>query len=155
MKTALFIGRFQPFHLGHLKVIKWILEIYDKIIIVIGSSQESNTDKNPFTAEERKEMINNTLKVENIENYEIIGIPDVNDDDTWVKTVLEKASFETVFSMNPWVDRCFKKFNIRVEGHLKFGDISASKIRELMNEGKEWEHLVPEEVVKIVKRHNS
>lgn len=154
MKTALFVGRFQPFHLGHLKVIKWILEKYDKIIIVIGSSQESNTEKNPFSVEERKEMINKTLKSENIENYKIIEIPDVNDDDTWVKTILEKTSFETVFSMNPWTIRCFKKFNIRVEGHINFGDISASKIRRLMDEGKEWENLVPEEVIKIVKRHN-
>ena len=74
MKTALFIGRFQPFHIGHLKVIKWILKKYDKVIIVIGTSQESNTDKNPFSIEERKEMINKTLKTENIEKYEIIDI---------------------------------------------------------------------------------
>lgn len=47
-KTALFVGRFQPFHLGHLKVIKDILKKNDFIVIAIGSSDEKNTDKNPF-----------------------------------------------------------------------------------------------------------
>ena len=61
MKTALFVTRAQPFHIGHLKVIKWILKKYDKIVIVIGSSQESKTEKNPFTFEQRKRMIENTL----------------------------------------------------------------------------------------------
>jgi nicotinic acid mononucleotide adenylyltransferase len=54
--------------------------------------------------------------------------------------------------MNPWTRRCFEKFNIAVEGHPNFGNISASRIRELIVEGKEWEHLVPKEVANIVKR---
>ena len=153
MKTALFVGRFQPMHVGHLKAIKWILEKYDKVIIVIGSSQESNTDKNPFDVEERKEMINKILKTENITNYEIIEIPDVHDDEVWVKLILEKASFEIVFTLNSWVERCFKEFNIEVKGHPMFGDISGTMIRKLVRDGKQWEDLVPKEVVEIVKRH--
>ena len=90
MKKALFVGRFQPMHLGHLKVIKWILKKYDKVIIVIGSSQDSFTDKNPFTLEERKKMIQKTLRSEKIlkKKYSIIGIPDVYDDDVWVATAV-------------------------------------------------------------------
>jgi len=153
MKKALFITRAQPFHLGHLKVIKWILKKYDKIVIVIGSSQESRTDKNPFTVEERKEMIKKTLKSEKIKKYEIIEIPDVYDDEIWVKSILEKTKFDTVFTMNNWVKRCFEKFNISVEDHPKFGNISASGIRKRMREGKKWENLVPTEVIKIIKRH--
>jgi len=153
MKTALFVGRFQPLHMGHLKVIEWILKKYDRIIIIIGSSNELNTEKNPFSSKEKKEMISKTLKAENIEKYEIIEIPDVHDDEAWVKSILEKVKFDTVFSMNPWVKRCFEKFNIPVKEHPKFGDISASGIRKRMREGKEWEHLVPKEVAKIVKRH--
>ena len=40
--TALFIGRFQPFHKGHLAAIKWILKKEGKIFIVIGSNQQSS-----------------------------------------------------------------------------------------------------------------
>lgn len=152
MKIALFVGRFQPFHLGHLKVIKWILKKYDKVVIVIGSSQESSTEKNPFSSKERKEMINKTLKAEQIKRYGIVEIPDVYDDDIWVQTILKKVKFDTVFSNNSWVKRCFEKFNVRVKEHPKYGNISASEIRRQMREGKEWESLVPKEVEKTLKR---
>ncbi|MCQ4350098.1 MAG: adenylyltransferase/cytidyltransferase family protein, partial [Sulfolobales archaeon] len=61
MRRALFPGRFQPIHLGHIEVIKWTLEKFDEIIIVIGSSQESHTIMNPFSAGERIEMIRKAL----------------------------------------------------------------------------------------------
>jgi len=54
---ALFIGRFQPFHKGHLLFLKSIYTQYDKIIIGIGSSQYSNSLDNPFSYDERKMMI--------------------------------------------------------------------------------------------------
>ena len=50
---ALYIGRFQPFHKGHLKILQKLAKKYDEIIIGIGSSQYSNTLENPFTSEER------------------------------------------------------------------------------------------------------
>jgi nicotinamide-nucleotide adenylyltransferase len=155
MKIALFITRAQPFHIGHLKVIKWILKKYDKVIIVIGSSQESNTDKNPFNVEERKEMINKTLKSERIKKYKIIEIPDVYDDEVWVKSILKKVKFDTIFTMNEWVKRCVEKFDIPVKEHPMFGNISASEIRKRMKEDKEWKNLVPKEVVKIIERHST
>lgn len=153
MKTALFVGRFQPLHIGHLKVIKWILKQYDKIIIVIGSSQESNTEKNPFTLEERKKMVLNTLKSEGIKRnkYRIISIPDVYDDETWVNNILKKVKFDAVFTRNLWTKRCFDKFKIPVKEHPMFGNISGSKIRKMIQEGKEWENFVPKEVQKIIK----
>ena len=61
-KTGLFIGRFQPFHNGHLKAIENILEVCEKVIIVIGSAQEKNTPKNPFSSTQRVEMIKAVLE---------------------------------------------------------------------------------------------
>jgi len=151
---ALFVGRFQPMHLGHLKVIKWILKKYDKLFIAIGSSQESNTNKNPFTLEERKKMIQNTLKSEGIEKkkYEIFGIPDVHDDKAWVESILKKTKFDVVFTKNPWTKRCFEDFDIPVKKHPMFGDISATKIRKMIENNEDWQKLVPEEVQKIIKK---
>ena len=54
---ALYIGRFQPFHNVHLKILQKFTKKYDEIIIGIGSAQYSNTLDNPFTLEERKLMI--------------------------------------------------------------------------------------------------
>jgi len=155
MKKALFVGRFQPLHKGHLGDIKWILKKYDKIIIVIGSSQESGKEKNPFDFEFRKNMIEKTLKTEGIEkkSYELIGIPDAHDDEKWVKSILEKTKFDIVFTRNTWTKRCFEKFKIPVERHPMFGDISATKIRKKMKKDEEWEKLVPKEVKKILKNH--
>jgi len=155
MKTVLFVGRFQPFHIGHLKDIKWILKKYDKIVIVIGSSQESNTEKNPFTLEQRKKMIVNTLNSEGIKRgvYKIIEIPDVYDDESWVKSILEKVKFDIVFTRNPWTKRCFDVFKIPVKEHPLFGTMSGTKIREMMKNRKQWEKLVPKEVERILKKN--
>jgi bifunctional NMN adenylyltransferase/nudix hydrolase len=56
-KIAVFIGRFQPFHIGHKSVIDLALANCDKVIVIIGSSNEPRTARNPFTFEERKAMI--------------------------------------------------------------------------------------------------
>lgn len=57
-----FIGRFQPFHVGHLEVIKTALDQAHKVIVLVGSSNQPRTEKNPFTFDERKEMIYASLE---------------------------------------------------------------------------------------------
>jgi len=47
---GLYIGRFQPYHLGHQAVLEKIAREMDEIIIVIGSAEASHTLENPFTA---------------------------------------------------------------------------------------------------------
>ncbi|MDO8955164.1 MAG: bifunctional nicotinamide-nucleotide adenylyltransferase/Nudix hydroxylase [Gammaproteobacteria bacterium] len=56
-KVGVFIGRFQPFHRGHLAIIQKALETCDKLIIVVGSINRARTIKNPWTFEERKALI--------------------------------------------------------------------------------------------------
>ena len=51
------IGRFQPFHLGHLEAVNFALSKVEQLYIAIGSSNKSNQPRNPFTVEERKQMI--------------------------------------------------------------------------------------------------
>jgi nicotinamide-nucleotide adenylyltransferase len=151
---GLFVGRFQPFHLGHLKAIKWILERCEKVTVVIGSSQESLTERNPFTFEERKEMIKRSLEKESVkkERYEIIGVPDVFNCKRWVKSILNKAKFDVVFTRSRWVKQCFDLFEIPVKEHPMFERYSARKIRRMMmKKDKDWEELVPSIVSKSVK----
>lgn len=61
-KVAVFIGRFQPFHNEHLNVLNKALEIADKVLVVIGSYRVAPNTKNPFTYEERVEMITSLIK---------------------------------------------------------------------------------------------
>jgi bifunctional NMN adenylyltransferase/nudix hydrolase len=52
-----FIGRFQPLHLGHVEVIDQALRLADRVIVLVGSSNQPRTPKNPFTFDERAGMI--------------------------------------------------------------------------------------------------
>jgi len=54
---GIYWGRFNPPHKGHLQLIKKILREVDNLIIVVGSAQEKNTKRNPFSGKERKKMI--------------------------------------------------------------------------------------------------
>ena len=59
--VGVFIGRFQPFHLAHLKEIQRTLTLAEHCIVVIGSYRSSPSPKNPFTAKEREDMISRSL----------------------------------------------------------------------------------------------
>jgi len=56
-KFGIFIGRFQSFHLGHQSVIDQIITDGLTPIIFVGSSQEFNTEKNPYHVQDRMKMI--------------------------------------------------------------------------------------------------
>ena len=64
MKRGLIVGRFQPYHAGHHNSVKKILQEVDELVIVVGSSDNSHTVPNPFTAGERIEMISCCLKAD-------------------------------------------------------------------------------------------
>ena len=54
---GVYIGRFQPLHNGHVNTIKRMWEECNRVIILVGSSNVARSPKNPFTFEERREMI--------------------------------------------------------------------------------------------------
>jgi bifunctional NMN adenylyltransferase/nudix hydrolase len=54
---AVFIGRFQPFHIGHLDVLDSLEGEVDSTLMLVGSSYRPRSWKNPFTFAERKSFI--------------------------------------------------------------------------------------------------
>ncbi len=52
-----FIGRFQPLHIGHQHVIDRALQLSKKVLILVGSANAAPNTRNPFTFAERKEML--------------------------------------------------------------------------------------------------
>jgi nicotinamide-nucleotide adenylyltransferase len=150
---ALIIGRFQPFHLGHLNVIKKITEECDTIIISIGSAQYSHTLENPFTAGERYLMLSKTLEKEKILNYYIVPVEDVNRYDVWVSHVEALVPpFDVVYTNNPLTKRLFLEKGYRIKGMPMYDRTiySGREIRKKMWRDENWGKLVPEQVAEVI-----
>lgn len=153
MKTGLFIGRFQPFHSGHLKDIKDALKEVDELIIGVGSSQEKHTRENPFSIEERIEMVEYILGKEDIGNYTIFPIPDFKKDKKWVEhieTLVPK--FDVVFTGNAWTEICFKKKNYKIKKIKLMKGVSSTTIRNRILKNKNWQELVPKATVEFLEK---
>jgi len=153
---GLVVGRFQPFHLGHLNALKEILKEVDEIIIVIGSAQYSHRLDNPFTAGERISMIRRALNEEGIlpSQYWIIPVPDIHMHALWVSRVTSYTpSFDVVYSNSPLTCRLFKeaKFKVKSIPFYKRDLYSATEIRQKMIKKEKWENLVPEAVARYIK----
>lgn len=87
-----YIGRFQPFHNGHLETVRRALELADKVVVLVGSANRSRSSKNPWTFEERRDMIRVALPEQVQGRVEIRPLPDVlYDMDEWVANVKANA----------------------------------------------------------------
>lgn len=153
---ALFIGRFQPFHKGHLDAVKQMLRANRKIVIGVGSAQYAGTPANPFSASLRTWMIRRSLAEAGIaaKKFSIVKIPDIHDDTRWV-THVEKiaAPFAEVWSGTPKVQKLFRKnSNYAVVVPRFRTGVSGTVIRKRMHEKERWEHLVPAAVADIIKK---
>ncbi len=151
--NALFIGRFQPFHKGHLRFLQSICNQYDEIIIGIGSSQYSNTSENPFSHDERKMMIEKSLDAVGVTNYRIVIIPDIHNPPKWVSHVVSIVSdFDVVLSNNSFTKKLFseKGYVVKKTDLFSRENYSGKEIRKRMMQNKSWEELVPETVATVI-----
>lgn len=151
-RRALYIGRFQPFHLGHLQVVRSIAREFE-VLVGIGSAQESHTLANPFTAGERHLMIQRSLDAAGVRNYFIIPIVDVGRNALWVSHVASLVPpFHVVFSNNALPRRLFQEAGYEVRGapFYERERYSGTAIRALMLEGKGWQERVPPHVAEVV-----
>ncbi len=157
-KKAVFVGRFQPLHNGHLEAIKWVVGQTGQIKIAIGSMQEFGQMDNPLTYNERKEMLEAALAEAGIKDCGIHGLPDFNNDVAWIKKLLEitglKAEEIVLVSLNDWVKSCAKKIGIEAADQPVFCDnLSATQVRQTMAAGFDREKLVPPAVAKHLKEN--
>src|SRR3989344_4165644 len=133
---ALFIGRFQPFHNGHLHVIKQLSRKYKKVIIAVGSAQHKNTKENPLSFQERKEIIDGVLKKNSIFHYKIVAVSDIPKDNQWVHWLCAKTGpFNHIYSGNAFVRFLFRQAKFKPHPIKEISKISATIIRKRIGKG--------------------
>ncbi len=153
MRRGIYLGRFQPYHMGHHQVIKQIAHEVDEIIIGIGSAQISHEIENPFTAGERVLMVSKAIEEFDIKHY-VIPIEDLQRNSLWVPHVKSMVPpFQIAYTNNPLVIELLSEAGIQVKQSPLFrrNHYSGTEIRRRMLEGDRWEHFVPENVVKIIR----
>jgi nicotinamide-nucleotide adenylyltransferase len=141
-KSALFIGRFQPFHLGHLDGLKQILANREisQVIIAIGSAETDFTPQNPLTTSERWQLIAATLEENQIkkDQYTITAVRDIHRYSLWPHHLIKLLPpFDFVFSGSQLVRMLFQKHTTKKVQELKVNyNLSATQIRNSLLAGK-------------------
>ncbi|MDD4447703.1 MAG: nicotinamide-nucleotide adenylyltransferase [Methanothrix sp.] len=155
IKRALYIGRFQPYHLGHQAVLEKIGREVDEIVIVIGSAQESHTPENPFTGGERMEMIYAALDESDLrERCVVTPLQDIKRNCVWASHLRSMVPrFDVVYSNNPLVVQLMSEASIEIRRSPMYQreQYSGTAIRKLMRENGEWSGLVPDAVAAFIK----
>ncbi len=154
--TGLFIGRFQPFHKGHLATVKFALGRVDQLVIVVGSAQKSHEPRNPFTAGERIKMIKETLDSDaeiDAKRILIIPVPDLEVHSLWTRQVdMLVPKYDVVFANDPFTLLLFRERGVKtIEAPLlRRDEMAATQIRQRIMSGKKWNDLVPIPVAKVI-----
>ena len=154
---GLYVGRFQPFHIGHLDAIKEVLGQVDELVIVIGSAQYSHTLNNPFTAGERLVMVRQALREAgvNLPRVWIVPVPDVHLHMLWVSAVEGYTpKFDVLYSNEPLTRRLFMEAGYTVESIKLFERqvYSSTFVREKMLKDESWTTLVPKSVAEFINK---
>ncbi|MCS7094795.1 MAG: nicotinamide-nucleotide adenylyltransferase [Thaumarchaeota archaeon] len=155
-KRGLLIGRFQPFHVGHMKAVEQVLSEYDEVVVAIGSSQYSFTPENPFTAGERVEMIRIGVKSSGRDLSRVIAIPvpDIGEHHLWMsRLVATVPSFQTLYTNNPFVKLLAENAGVKVREPRLYEreKLNGTEIRRLILQGGPWEQFVQQEVAEYIK----
>ncbi len=156
MGRGLLVGRFQPFHRGHLAAVQTIRRARptEPLLLGIGSAQESFTLLNPFTAGERAEMIERALHEARVDGCSAHPLVDIDRHSLWVahlETLLPK--FERIYTNNPLTRLLFERSGYAVESPALVDRerFEGARIRALMAEGGDWADSVPSAVISYLR----
>jgi nicotinamide-nucleotide adenylyltransferase len=147
-----YIGRFQPYHNGHHRMIQKIVTEVDELVLGIGSAGDSHSPRNPFTAGERVMMVTKSVADFDVVTY-AVPIEDLDRNSVWVSHVQSMSpTFDVAYSNNPLVIQLFHEAGVEVRQSPMFNRdvLEGTELRDRMVSGGDWRSLVPEPVVDIV-----
>ena len=155
--VGLICGRFQTFHKGHEKLVETGLLLCDRLLILVGSSQECGTERNPLNINTRTKMLKAVYGDD--PNIMIYGLPDLtNENDIrpeWGRYLLANADryiyknpelmiYGNDESRSAWFAKEDLKYTTELIINRSELPISATMLRELMvkDDRKGWMALV-------------
>jgi len=156
--NGLLIGRFQPFHLGHLDALQFALSKVDKLWVGLGSSNLPPQKDNPFSAEQREEMILSSIDEVMKEKISIYFIPDLDNHIKWIEKIdIIVPKFDIIFSNDELTNHLYSKRNIQVMTipFLKRDKLSGTHIRDLIISDQKWNDLVPDGTKNYLEKINA
>lgn len=126
---------------------------FERLLLIIGSADKSDTDENPWNVQEREEIIRASIPLELQEKIDIASLADVPDDDVWCLNLLNLiTNFSSntkykiqntkyvpiLFTGNDWVKGICERHGIQTDWIGSYDiDISGTKIREMLREGRD------------------
>lgn len=114
-----FVGRFQPFHHGHLAVIRRALAEARHVLVLVGSARRPRSIRDPFTAAERTAVITNSgvLGEDEVARLTVAPLDDaMYNDPVWIRNV-QQAVFACLEQVYPGRDEA--DLRIGLAGHSK------------------------------------
>ena len=85
---AVVIGRFQPVHFGHQRLIEEAARAADRVIVVVGSDRKPRSARNPFTFDERERMVRACLRSNDQMRVSVTGVGDSPyNDQLWIASI--------------------------------------------------------------------
>jgi bifunctional NMN adenylyltransferase/nudix hydrolase len=159
---AIYIGRFQPFHLGHLRTLRLALDKAQQVLLVLGSHQMAANPRNPWRSPERRAMIEASLTATELKRLHFLTVRDwLYSDNLWLAAVQQQVlavigPSQSVVVLGHRKDassyylNLFPQWDFLETGH--YLDLSATQIREAYFEGRmqDYQNKIPQGVAQFL-----
>lgn len=156
LKRGLMVGRFQPFHKGHLCLVRQIFQDCDELIVAIGSAQFNYSYTDPFTAGERIMMIHSALVESEIDLKKCYIVPVVNDENNarWFGHLKSMVPhFDILYSGNEFVTNLVSRHTKILKPRFnKRREYNGTNIRKLMSRSCRWKKFLPDSVARLIEQ---
>lgn len=149
MVTGVMLTRAQPFHKGHMDVVNQILKENERCLIVIGSANKCNTERNPLMITDRTRMITHVLKWHNLtqSTVQLLPLCDWSMENAYqyaqewgnflyynIVNAIQQKEFAFYYNDDPetvkrWFNPDISK-RVTVRSSVRVRDVSGTKIRD-------------------------